>query len=69
MAGVGAFLIPGLILGAFAGWAWKRAHRTWQDWRRTKASVGALRRLFWRHGFQGLLMLAAMLAAVWLVTR
>ena len=64
MSGVSAFLIPGLILGAAAGWAWKRAHRTWQDWRRTKASVGALRRLFWKHGFQGVLWAAGLLVLV-----
>jgi hypothetical protein len=66
---VAAVLSVGLILGAFAGWAWHRAHRTWKDWRRAVAGVGALRRLFWRHGFQGALWGLGLLLVLWLFVR
>jgi len=67
MTGVSGVLLLGVILGAFAGWAWHRAHRTWKDWRRTKASMKALRRLFWKHGFQGVLWAAGLLILIWVL--
>ena len=65
----GSIFLAGGIIGALAGWAWHRAHRTWKDWRRAVASAAALRRLFWRHGFQGVLWGVGALAVLWVIVR
>lgn len=59
-----ALLIPGIILGVFAGWAWHRSDRTWKDWQRAKASARALRWLTLKHGFYGLLWVVVVVYAV-----
>lgn len=68
MAGMGAVLILGGILGGFAGWAWKLAHRHYQDWQRAKDTVRTQRRLFFRTGGRGVLWAIGLLilAAIWL---
>lgn len=52
---VGIILLVGGILGVFAGWAWKLAHRHWQDWHRAKDTVRTQRRLFFSTGGRGVL--------------
>ena len=61
-----AILIPGMLVGVLAGWAFQRVSRTWKDWRRAVACAQALRRVYWRHAFQGLLW-AVVLVLVWWV--
>ena len=61
---VGVLLI-GAIIGAFAGWRFKLAHRAWRDWRTTRAAVPRLRSAFYGHSrWSAVWVVAAVLAVL-----
>ncbi len=66
---MGGILLIGAIVGGFAGWRWKLAHRAWRDWRTAVAAVPRLRGAFFLHGRWSSVWVIGTLIALWLIVR
>jgi hypothetical protein len=51
-----------IVLGAAAGWTWKRGHQAWLDWRSAIARMKGARKVFGREArITALVVVAAVL--------
>ena len=62
-------LFLGVLLGGLVAWHLKLAHVSWADWRFAVARMKRTRELFWRNAGRGVLVTAAVVGALYVLTR